>query len=262
MSACPEEPRSARHGLWVVLATALAVSGAVRAADIRVSTLDSAKYFHAPRDAAFVDDIQRGALDRVTAALKAGQDLNVVGAQGFRPIHFVFLSPDTRMAELLLNAGADPNAALANGKTPLHYAVQAQSPDFAAVLLRHRADPNARCASNEPVVFAALSSPASDRVLPLLARAGAHLNTVWGGYTPLQAAMVQLRWVSAATLLTLGADPRVRSERGETSAEVFCRLIERMRPTATNRKAVWTVGQQLRSKGIELRCEAKLAQFD
>lgn len=223
--------------------------------------LDSSKYFPDAAVAAFVDDVQRGDTERVAAALRAGQNPNAPGNDEFRPIHFVFAAKHAEVAKLLLAAGANPNARLGNGNTPLHYAVQAPGADFTAALLQHRADPNAKGAANKPVAFAALDSPVSEQVLPLLAKAGAAIDVVWGGYSLLQSAMVGLTWKSALTLLGLGADPALRNPRGEDAGTVFCSLLERLQPTPGNREAVWRVGVALKAKGAALTCDAKLVKF-
>ncbi|MEP6504415.1 MAG: ankyrin repeat domain-containing protein [Betaproteobacteria bacterium] len=226
-----------------------------------MTALDTHNYFSDPRDAAFVDLVQKGDVARVEAALKAGQDVNANGSKGFRPIHFVFAAPSADVAKVLLAAGADPNARLANGNEPLHYAVQQKTADFTATFLQYKADPNARGDSKQPVLFTALDSPIPEQVLPLLVRAGADINLVWGGNTPVQSAMVGLTWKAAATLLSLGADPAVRNPHGEDAGMVFCSLLERLKPTPTNHQAVWAVGSALKSRGASLICDDKLSQF-
>ena len=71
-----------------------------------MSTLDTSKYFTDPRDAAFVDLVQKGDLAGVQAALKAGQSANATGVKGFRPIHFVFAAPSGLAVEISrMNSG-------------------------------------------------------------------------------------------------------------------------------------------------------------
>lgn len=226
-----------------------------------MTVLDSRKYFPDPRDAAFVELVQKGDVKRVKAAIAAGQDVNAVGLKGFRPLHFVFVASSADVARVLLEAGADPNATLASGNGPLHYAVQQSNPDFTAVLLQYKADPNAIGDSNQPVLFTALDSPIPEKVLPLLVHAGADINAMWGNATPVQSAMLGLTWKAAAALLELGADPRLKNPHGEDTGEVFCRLLKRLQPTPTNRKAVRAVGSGLEARGLTLACHDKLAQF-
>jgi len=226
-----------------------------------MSTLDTSKYFTDPRDAAFVDLVQKGDLAGVQAALKAGQSANATGVKGFRPIHFVFAAPGAEVARVLLAAGADPNARLASGNEPLHYAVQQKNPDFTAVLLQYKADPNALGDARQPVLFTALDSPVPEKVLPLLVHAGADINAVWGNNTPVQSAMIGLTWTAAATLLALGADPTVKNPHGEDAGMVFCSLLARLKPTPTNHQVVWSVGNAIKARGVALGCDDKLAQF-
>jgi ankyrin repeat protein len=236
-------------------------TGGAAAETLSMPVLDSRKYFPDPRDAAFVELVQKGDVKRVRAAIQAGQDVNAAGLHGFRPLHFVFTASSADVARVLLEAGADPNAAIASGNTPLHYAVQQNSADFTAVLLRFKADPNAIGESSHPVLFTALDSPIPEKVLPMLAFAGADIDAIWGNNTAVQSAMIGLGWKAAETLLALGADPALRNPHGEDAGGVFCSMLTRLRPTPTNHRVVWSVGTALKTRGLTLACDDKLAQF-
>lgn len=226
-----------------------------------MTPLDSNKYFSDANAARFVDDIQRGNVARVSAALQAGQDPNARGRDGIRPIHFIFAAKSAEVAEILLAAGADSNAKAPNGNSPLHYAVQQSSADFTEVLLKYKADPRIPGENDEPVLYPALSSPVASKVLPMLVRAGADVNGQWGSYPPLHASMVQQDWKSAAVLLTLGANPALTTKQGETAAQTFCRLLQRMRPTESNQKEVLMVGEMLGIQALPADCQQNLARF-
>ncbi|CAN5317638.1 hypothetical protein BH11PSE10_BH11PSE10_13470 [soil metagenome] len=227
-----------------------------------MTPLDSRKYFADATVAAFVDEVQRGNASKVSAALKAGMDANAKGADGFRPIHFVFPAKTAEVTEILLAAGADANARAPNGNTPLHYAVQQASADFTTALLKHGADPQIVGEVDKPVLYVALSSPVAEAILPLLVKAGAKVNGSWGGYPPLQAAMVQQEWKSAASLIALGANPGLKTEQGETAAQTFCRLLQRMKkPAAEQRQPLLSVGQALHAQGLPEACALRLASF-
>ena len=176
-----------------------------------MNPLNTSRYFPDPKVAAFVDDVQRGDAERVSDALKDGINPNATGKDGFQPIHFVFSAKTAKVARILLAAGADPNARIANKNTPLHFAVQSSNPDFTDVFLEYGADPNAKGESDKSVLINALASPQSGTILRMLTKAGVDINHVWGGFSPLQAAIVALQLESAVTLLELGADPTVRS---------------------------------------------------
>jgi ankyrin repeat protein len=227
-----------------------------------MAILDSNKYFSDPNVARFVDDIQRGDVNQVRAALTAGQDPNVEGLEGIRPIHFVFSAKTSDVAEVLLAGGADPNKKSPIGNTPLHYAVQRDSVDFTEVLLRYKADPKIPGENGKPALYDALSSPVAEKILPLIVEKGADVNGKWGGYPPLQASMVEQDWTSAVTLLKLGANPNLPTDQGETATQTFCRLLQRMNQRGPNNIEILMVGEILNTKqGLSSDCMQNLARF-
>ena len=223
--------------------------------------LDARKYFQDPRVAQMVEDIQTGREDRVRGALSQGVSANAERLDGLRPIHFVFAAKRAKVAEVLLAAGADPNAPGAFGNTPLHYAVQQPTADFTEVLLRYRADSTKPGAANKPVLNVALSSPVAAEILPMLKKAGANIDLLWGGYSPVQAAMVQQDWVSVVTLLQLGANPDIKSAQGETAATTFCRLLGRMRPGGVTATHIRKAGDLLGKDRLSAECQGRLSAF-
>jgi ankyrin repeat protein len=222
--------------------------------------LDASKYFSSPAVAAFVDDVQNGDVPRVKQALAHGVSANAPGIKGFRPIHFVYPAKDAEVLKLLLSAGADPMARVENGNTPLHFAVRMPNPDFTHVLLAAGADANAKGANNKPVLQEALSSRQPEN-LRSLARAGADVNVVWGGATPLMAAIVTLSWDMAAALLDLNADLGYRDDLGEGALDAFCETVDGLARTATNRNGVLATHAAFKRRGVAVPCEAKLQKF-
>lgn len=222
--------------------------------------LDSKQYFSDPKLAAFVDDVQRGNLPAVEAALKSGMDPNAKGADGFRPIHFVFKAPTADVTRALLAAGANANARLDNGNTPLHFAVRMPNADFTEALLAAHADPNAIGANHKPVIHEAISSH-EPRNLALLANAGADLNVEWAFNTPVQAAIGVLQWEMATALLELGADAKATNRRGQSVGETFCEVLARLQATPTNRGKVARTGDTISAGGGGLKCADRLAIF-
>lgn len=247
--------RSLRRVMGLVLISIGMVTNAMDA------PLDARKYFQDPRVAQMVEDIQTGREERVRAALSQGVSANAEGLDGLRPIHFVFSARSAKVAEVLLAAGADPNLPGAFGNTPLHYAVQQPTVDFTEVLLRYRADPAKPGAANKPVLNVALSSPVAAEILPMLKKAGANIDLLWGGYSPVQAAMVQQDWVSVVTLLQLGANPDIKSAQGETAAATFCRLLGRMRPGGVTATHIRKAGDLLGKERLSAECQGRLSAF-
>ena len=225
-----------------------------------MDALVSSRYFSDPTVAAFVDDVQRGNVNRVKQGLAAGISPNARGSDGFRPIHFVFVAPKADVLRELLAAGADPNAKLSNGNTPLHFAVRMPNPDFTSVLLAAKANPNARGDSNEPVIHTATAYP-GNHALELLAKAGADINNVWAGNTPLINAIGEMTWKSAATLLQLGADTSFKDRRGETAADWWCGQLKGMPVVEKYRPDVVALADAFAARGVALSCAAEVARF-
>lgn len=226
-----------------------------------MTLLDSRKYFTDPATAAFIDQVQRGDLASVTAALRSGQDPNVKGLHGIRPIHFVFAASSAEVAQALLAAGADPNAKAPNGNTPLHYAVQQRTAEFTEVLLRFKADPNILGENDKPALYSALSSPAGVAILPMLAKAGVDVNKTWGGFPPVQSAMVRQKWQFAALLLELGADPLQKNKQGQSAGALLCEMLAGMAPVEPGKRWVAVVGDRLGAKEGTLPCAELLKAF-
>ena len=126
--------------------------------------------------------------ERAKACFDAGADVQVRGADGGTPLHYVIqVGGELAVLELVLAAGADVNAPLADGSTPLHLAAEfTEQREVVALLVRSGADPNA---------------PNADRF----------------DFTPLHyAAQFSQHPEVIEALLDLGADPRAESSGGLT----------------------------------------------
>jgi ankyrin repeat protein len=222
--------------------------------------LETQKYFTEPKIAKFVDNVQQGKVALVNEGLRSGIDPNVTGIDGFRPIHFVFFAKDTGTLKVLLAAGADPNARLKNGNTPLHFAARMPDPDFCRILLAAGANPNAQGENEKPVIHEALTSHQPE-VLKLLVGAGANINVVWGGTTPMLAAMKMFLWDMASTLVSLNADIAFRDNTGKNATERFCFQISKVPSTPENNKGITALMNAFKRRGIVPQCEAQLSKF-
>ena len=227
---------------------------------LSMDALDSRKYFSDAAAATLVDQVQAGDLSRVKQSLAAGVSVNALGSNGFRPIHFVFVAPTSDVLRALIAAGADPNARLSNGNTPLHFAVRMPNPDFTSVLLAAKADPNARGENDKPVVHVATAFP-GNRALEQLAKAGADLNVVWAGKSPLLFAVASMTWKSAATLLSLGADPTLRDRRGESAADWWCGQLKEQPVVEKYRPDVLALADAFAARGVTLACAGEVARL-
>jgi ankyrin repeat protein len=239
----------------------LTVSG-LAACDERttMNALDPTKYFPDPRAASFVDDVQRGNVAGVKAALAAGMNPNFEGNQGFRPIHFVFFAKSPEVLHALLQAGADPNARLAAGNTPLHFSVRNRDPEFTRALLAAGANPNSPGADNKPPIHEAIYQDNPAHVSELAA-AGADLNAVWGGATPVMSALSIGQWEQAKILIDSGASLDFKNYNGKTALDRACRFLQGLPTNDNNKKGVAAVVQSLGKRNVTLPCEGDVARF-
>lgn len=226
-----------------------------------MSALDTSRYFHNPKLASFVKDVQRGDVARVRTALAAGLDPNAKGEQDFRPIYFALFAKDADVLELLLAAGADPNSPLTNGNTPLHFSVRSKIPDFTRVLLRAGADPNGRGENKKPHIHEAIDQPDAVEQVKLLGSAGADLNAIWGGGTPVMRALEVGRWEVAATLIDLGADLGFKNSFGETALDLTCRFMAGLPANEANKKGITAVARSLKLRNRVLPCKDEVDRF-
>ena len=245
----------------VIVFVALLLGQFLASADaLPMEPFDSRRYFSDPAVVQLADRVQAGDLARVKQSLAAGVSANALGNNGFRPIHFVFVAPTAEVLRALISAGADPNAKLSNGNTPLHFAVRMPNPDFTSVLLAAKADPNARGENDKPVVHVATAFP-GNRALEQLAKAGADLNVVWAGKSPLLFAVSSMTWKSAATLLSLGADPTLRDRRGESAADWWCGQLKEQPVVEKYRPDVLALADAFAARGVTLACAGEVARF-
>ena len=226
-----------------------------------ISKLDTSRYFDDPAAAAFANDIQNGDLPRVLDALRSGQDADVLGKNGMRPLFFVFTGKNEQVAKALVAAGGDPNARLAGGDPLLMIAVRLEDPMFTRVLLEGGADPNLRGENQKPIIHEAVLADHPEQVR-MLAGAGADINVPWGAGSPLYAAVASMSWAAAAALLDLGADTEWRNPKGRShssAAETLCQFFTRERPLRippNQHAALRKVFEAFARRGVHLSCAA------
>jgi len=229
MNAMPELlPRPAAWPRWAALlafTTLFQMSACQEARSM--DALKSSRYFSDPAVAAFVDDVQAGNLARVKQGLAAGISPNALGSDGFRPVHFVFVAPKADVLRELLAAGADPNA---------------------------------RGENDAPVIHTAIAYTTL-QILELLIRGGADINVVWGGNTPLTAAVTAFKWDAAAALLKLNADAVWKNDLGKTAADRFCKHLTGMPVNAKYRVSTLALADAFAARGVALACAAEVQRF-
>ncbi|KAF4316772.1 hypothetical protein BBO99_00008513 [Phytophthora kernoviae] len=80
-----------------------------------------------------------GDLDKLTAALNEGEDIDAQDPEGRTMLHWAVDRDQTTVVEELLRRKASPNVQDADGMTPLHYAASCDHEDMAQLLVMHGA---------------------------------------------------------------------------------------------------------------------------
>ncbi|HVY66061.1 MAG TPA: ankyrin repeat domain-containing protein [Gammaproteobacteria bacterium] len=159
-----------------------------------------------------VNAAKRG--DHAAAMQLIGQHVAVddTEADGTTALLWAARSGDRELVAALLRAGANAKAANRYGMTALHIAAINGDAETVRLLLKAGADPNAALPEGETVLLSAARTGAAD-VITALVKAGAKMDARenWYGETPLIWAAAENHPEAVRTLLSLGADPNIRS---------------------------------------------------
>ena len=154
--------------------------------------------------------------------LERGADVGHRDDLGKTVLHLAAQYDHAEVCEALIAHGLSPNERDNAGNTPLHSAALLARRRSTTVLLNHGANPNARGYLGwTPLHVAASGAVAKDGADPelcrLLVSRGADVNARTAeGVTPIFHAATQQDSAVVATLLDLGADPRIAQQDGST----------------------------------------------
>lgn len=137
---------------------------------------------------------------------------------GATALHHVAGIGHIELMELLISNGADVNSQSESG-TPLIWAAGHGQQDALKLLLKHKADPNIETDDGITPLLSAVAA-GSLPCLELLIEAGAKVNIIAGGATPLHIAADIGNSELITCLLKAGADPDVTDEDGLKPVEV------------------------------------------
>ncbi|MBC8218411.1 MAG: ankyrin repeat domain-containing protein, partial [Planctomycetes bacterium] len=95
-------------------------------------------------NAALLQAVDGGDLDKVEAVIAAGADVNATSTGGFTSLHLALIRGHEEVAALLIANGADTHAKMTNGTTPLHFAAMGGCKRIAEFLIDDGLDLNAQ----------------------------------------------------------------------------------------------------------------------
>lgn len=150
--------------------------------------------------------------ERVKLLISTGARSDVLGLDGWMPLHLASYIGNHSMVRLFLEAGADPNATNVEGWTALHYAAFYNRQAVTKLLLEVGADPDLRTHGIgwTPLHYAAFNY--RKEIVKFLLDAGANPNIpALSGSTPLHL----VHFDDAVPLfLAAGADPTIANRDG------------------------------------------------
>lgn len=139
------------------------------------------------------------------------------GGDGWTPLHLAAMKGDAVATKQLLRAGADFHCRNMTGVTPLYYACRYGHYDVAKALLDGGADVNMRCQIEREAIHGAATSARAKRLIALLLKHGADINTLGQNqYPPLMYAVIWGPTDAVEFLINNGADLAGRDMVGST----------------------------------------------
>ena len=165
----------------------------------------------------------------ITLLLAAGADANQVNPKNIKPIYQAAANNNNKVIDALVAAGAEVNIQSYYGSTPLSAAALQGHTEAVKSLLAAGANPNMTGKyGNTPLYLAALSIKKKDTfdVMRYLIAAGADVNVKQVKYeqeTPLHAAVRKNHNNRVKLLLEAGANPKLRTSKGETPYDIASR---------------------------------------
>jgi ankyrin repeat protein len=165
-------------------------------------------------DQELLEAAQKGELDRVKEALRAGADVNAKGKGGSTALGWAASKGYEDMVRLLIKTGADIEWEAPQGQTALHVAAHQGQAEVIRILLSSGADVNQKIKSTTApkhyqgatALFMAVENNKADAIQVLL-QSGANVNSTNSfGVTPLMFSLDSETLEPLRTLIEAGAD--------------------------------------------------------
>jgi ankyrin repeat protein len=187
--------------LFMMSVVSIVFTGTSLAQDLPVSAQDIHKA------------VSDGNLTAVKEIVEAHPEaVNSTNDNGNTPVHIAALNGNVDILQYLLTKGADVNKKNGQSMSPLFYASYGKKTDAARFLVQHGADVNA-----QPSALVLAAGNGDEVLVETFLTAGADVNVIGMGGTPLQRACFNGHVKVAEILLHHGADPNKPGPGGRTA---------------------------------------------
>lgn len=166
-----------RKLLFIAIAGLLMITNGFAAS--RLGDKTARETFADEQVASFVTLVSEGDYTAANQLMKAGVDINVVGANGVSPLLWVMLTTlDLHKIGFMLKSGANPNYRdVKSGASAMFFAAGGERPDVLELLLRNKGDPNLIGVMDESLLMIA-TGQFREKNIELLLKHGADINWV------------------------------------------------------------------------------------
>ena len=179
-------------------------------------------YYSDQKQIRLLDAVDSKNPQKIDDAIEQGAQVNAVGKQEMTPLAWAFAKQNLVGYRHLLEKGANPNfktqkvAWNNDGRSVMQFAAVAENPDYLLLALKHGGSPNAPDSlRNKTILNTAIANRRKENIR-ILANHGADLNhSDRAGFTPLMHCVTSDEYGLALVLLELGADPSIKTPRGE-----------------------------------------------
>jgi ankyrin repeat protein len=190
-------------------------------ATMRLKNMNPAAYYSEQGEIALLKATDRNDIQKMDESISQGAKVNAVGNEEMTPLAWAFAKQNLAGYQHLLEKGADPNfktkktAWNNDGHSVMQFAAMSENPEYLILALKHGGNPNAPDSlRGRTILYTSIDNRRGENI-KILVKSGANLNhRDKAGFTPLMESVIQDKYDLAFLLLSLGADPSIKTPRG------------------------------------------------
>lgn len=186
------------------------------------------QYFSEPQQIELARAVSKDDIKAVDNAIDKGADVNKIGKEEMTPLAWAFAKQNKASFQRLLEKGADPNFMTSKvawnneGQSVMQFAALSEDSDYLRLALQYGGNPNAPDSlPGRTIIYTAIRNNRPENI-KILAKNGGHINYKDNtGFTPLMYSVFNTKYDIAYLILKLGANPEIKTPRGQTIADII-----------------------------------------